>query len=293
MKYLGRKIEFCISQNYDKQKVGTFLRREKQVSARLLHSLKMEANGILCNGKPIRSIDLLHEGDILSIEIPTEKEKNTTLPLPLPLSVLYEDDDILVINKPGNIAMHETHNHQGDALSNAVAYYLQQQGKSTVFRSVGRLDKGTSGVVVCALHQYAASVLSGQIHKEYLAVVPGIFTGNGTINKPIYRPDPNKTLRDTGAEGETAITHWTSLLNTSQGNSLLHIRLETGRTHQIRVHFKSLSAPLVGDDMYGAPPDERIHRQALHCAVCRLRHPVTGENKVFFAPLPTDIKSLL
>lgn len=290
---MGRKIEFCIPKNYDGQKVGTFLRREKQVSARLLHSLKMTENGILCNGKHIRSIDLVHEGDLLSIELPEEPEENTALPLALPLSVLYEDEDILVINKPGNIAMHETHNHQGDALSNAVAYYLKRKGKPAIFRSVGRLDKGTSGVVVCALHQYAASVLSGQIQKEYMAVVPGIFEGSGTIDRPIYRPDPNKTLRAAGDHGETAITHWTALSTTAEGNSLLHIRLETGRTHQIRVHFQSLGAPLLGDDMYGASFDSRIHRQALHCAVCRLRHPVTGEAKVFTAPLPSDIKSLL
>ncbi len=290
---MGRKIEFCIPKNYDGQKVGTFLRREKQVSARLLHSLKMTENGILCNGQHIRSIDFVHEGDLLSIELPEEPEENTALPLALPLSVLYEDEDILVINKPGNIAMHETHNHQGDALSNAVAYYLKQKGKPSVFRSVGRLDKGTSGVVVCALHQYAASVLSGQIQKEYVAVVPGIFEGSGTIDQPIYRPDPNKTLRAAGDHGETAVTHWTALSTTAEGNSLLHIRLETGRTHQIRVHFQSLGAPLLGDDMYGASFDSRIHRQALHCAVCRLRHPVTGETKVFTALLPSDIKSLL
>ncbi len=290
---MGRKIEFCIPKNYDGQKVGTFLRREKQVSARLLHSLKMTENGILCNGQHIRSIDFVHEGDLLSIELPEEPEENTALPLALPLSVLYEDEDILVINKPGNIAMHETHNHQGDALSNAVAYYLKQKGKPSVFRSVGRLDKGTSGVVVCALHQYAASVLSGQIQKEYMAVVPGIFEGTGTIDRPIYRPDPNKTLRAAGDHGENAVTHWTALSTTAEGNSLLHIRLETGRTHQIRVHFQSLGAPLLGDDMYGASFDSRIHRQALHCAVCRLRHPVTGETKVFTAPLPSDIKSLL
>lgn len=290
---MGRKIEFCIPKNYDGQKVGTFLRREKQVSARLLHSLKMTENGILCNDQHIRSIDFVHEGDLLSIELPEEPEENTALPLALPLSVLYEDEDILVINKPGNIAMHETHNHQGDALSNAVAYYLKQKGKPSVFRSVGRLDKGTSGVVVCALHQYAASVLSGQIQKEYVAVVPGIFEGSGTIDRPIYRPDPNKTLRAAGDHGETAVTHWTALSTTAEGNSLLHIRLETGRTHQIRVHFQSLGAPLLGDDMYGASFDSRIHRQALHCAVCRLRHPVTEETKVFTAPLPSDIKSLL
>lgn len=289
---MARRILFTVPENYDGRKAADFLRKEAKVSARLLHTLKMHPNGILLNGAHTRSIDPIHTGDELSIELPEEQLEQTAIPVEIPLCVLYEDEDILVLNKPGNIAMHETHNHQGDALSNAVAYYLRAKGKPAVFRSVGRLDKGTSGVVVCALHAYAASVLSGNIRKEYMAVVPGILNGAGTIDRPIYRPDPNKTLRAVGESGERAITHWTALYNTSDNNTLVHIRLETGRTHQIRVHFQSLGKPLIGDDMYGAPYDARISRQALHCAVCRLTHPVTHQEMVFYAPLPSDMQSL-
>ena len=290
---LGRKIHFTIPEKYDGEKVKTYLRQEKHVSARLLHTLKVMPTGILCNNHPIRAIDSIHTNDCLSIELPEEAPEQSAKPLDIPLSILYEDEDILVINKPGNIAMHETHNHQGDALSNAVSNYLQKQGKSAAFRSVGRLDKGTSGVVVCALHAYAASILSGQIQKEYLAVVPAKLEGSGTINRCIYRPDPNKTLRAVGDTGETAITHWTALHTTPKGNTLLRIQLETGRTHQIRVHFSSLGLSLLGDDMYGAPKDSRIHRQALHCAVCRLSHPISGKPMTFYAPVPQDFSSLL
>lgn len=290
---MARKIVFTVPECYDGRKAADYLRKEAKVSARLLHTLKMQPNGILLNGTHTRSIDPIHAGDKLSIELPEEQMEQTAIPVKIPISVLYEDEDILVLNKPGNIAMHETHNHQGDALSNAVAYYLREKGKPAVFRSVGRLDKGTSGVVVCALHAYAASVLSGNIHKEYIAVVPGILDGSGTIDRPIYRPDPNKTLRAVGEIGEKAITHWTALQNTLDSNTLVHIHLETGRTHQIRVHFQSLGKPLIGDDMYGAPYDARIARQALHCAVCRFIHPVTHHQMVFSAPLPSDMQFLL
>lgn len=159
------------------------------------------------------------------------------------IDVIYEDADLLAVNKSPFLAMHPTHNHQGDTFANAVAGHLQSEGKSAVFRCVGRLDKGTSGVVVCALNRYAAARLSGNISKKYIAVVRGRFEGSGTINKPIYRPDPMKTLRACGdmPGSESAVTHWESLYSSDE-YSLLSLTLETGRTHQIRVHFASMDA---------------------------------------------------
>lgn len=212
------------------------------------------------------------------------------MPADIPLDIIYEDDDILVINKKPDIAMHESHNHRCDALSNAVAFHLMKEGKECVFRSVGRLDKGTSGIVVCALNKFSAAKLSGKIYKEYLAVAGGEFYGDGVIDKPIIRPDPMKTLRDVGVGGERAVTHWKSL-KVKDGCTLLRIHLETGRTHQIRVHFKSLGAPLVGDDMYGST-DKRLSHQALHCCFVRFTHPVTEQIMEFTAPMPDDMNKL-
>lgn len=260
-------------------------------SHRLITKLKQTPDGILLNGEHIRTIDPMSEGDILEINLPTDKKESISIPVEMPLDIIYEDDDILVLNKPAMLAVHESHNHLGDTLSNAVAFHLKKEGKPSVFRAVGRLDKGTSGLMVCALNRYAASRLSGKIKKQYLAIATGIYEGEGTIDAPIYRPDPILTVRTVDERGEKAITHWQALKNDGE-NTLLRVKLETGRTHQIRVHFASLGTPLVGDTMYGTP-DGRICHQALHCCECRFIHPVKNEEMHFFCDMPDDMKSII
>lgn len=287
---MSRKINFFIDNYYDDKKIKEFLRNHG-VSHRMTCILKNMPDGILLNGAHARTIDHLKCGDTLTLCIPEDQEQNTCTPVKLPLHILYEDEDMLILNKQAMIAMHETHNHQLDALSNAVAYHLKQRGRPAVFRAVGRLDKGTSGIVVCALNKFAAAKLSGKLYKEYLAVAAGVFTGTGTINAPIYRPDPMKTLRCVDVRGEKAVTHWEAL-QTDGVKTLLKIHLETGRTHQIRVHFAHLGTPLIGDRMYGTP-DETICHQALHCSRVKLVHPVTEANLEFTAPMPKEMQALL
>lgn len=287
---MPRKINFFIDNNYDGLKIKDYLKIH-HFSHRIITVLKREDDGILLNGEHARSIDVLRAGDKLVLSLPDDDSSSVSVPVKIPLDIIYEDDDILVIDKQAMIAMHETHNHQGDALSNAVAYHLKNEGKSAVFRAVGRLDKGTSGIVVCALNKYAASCLSGKIYKEYLAIASGVFSGDGTIDAPICRPDPMKTLRAVGVGGEKAITHWKAIKNDGQ-NTLLRIHLETGRTHQIRVHFLSLGAPLVGDRMYGQN-DDRINHQSLHCCYVRFSHPITGEQLEFSAEIPQDMAEII
>lgn len=284
-----RHIEFVIDENYNGKKVIAYLRGEAKLSARLVNSLKRVENGITLNGSHIRTVDILHVGDVLAVNIPDDNANIEAIEYPL--DVVFEDDDILVINKPAGLAMHPTHNHQGDTLANAVAAYFLSKGKNVTFRAVGRLDKGTSGLVLCALNKLAASKLSGNFRKVYYAVAKGQFCGNGTIDRPIYRPDPMKTLRAAGDEGDHAITHWESVW-TDGDNSLLRINLETGRTHQIRVHFSSVGSPLCGDDMYGSV-DKRIGRAALHCGEMTFVHPVSGEFMEFRVPFPDDFAGLL
>lgn len=254
----------------------------------MVRSLKQIRDSMLLDGEPIRTIDPLRAGAVLTLKLP--QDKSTAEPQEAEFEVLYEDDDILVINKPAGLAMHPTHNHQGDTLANAVAYYLSSKGKDAVFRVAGRLDKGTSGIVVCALHKMAAAKLNASYDKTYIAVVEGIYEGHGTINAPIIRPDPMKTLRAVGEGGEEAITHWAALGHRN-GLTTLQINLETGRTHQIRVHFAHRGTPLAGDDMYGGHTD-KIQRHALHCAKLTLTHPVTGEEMIFTAPLPEDMQNI-
>lgn len=288
---MARRLEFQIDERYESRKIRDYLKSEAKVSHRMLCILKRTPNGITVNGVHARTIDLLHAGDTLVLTLPKDEAAVTPTPTDIPIEILYMDEDLIVVNKQAGLAMHETHNHQGDALSNALAFYLAQRGEPAVFRAVGRLDKGTSGIVVCARNKYCAARLSGQIQKTYFAVAGGVFTGSGTIDAPIVRPDPNKTLRAVGEGGERAVTHWEALC-TDGKCTLLRIQLETGRTHQIRVHFAHLGAPLVGDDMYGST-DLRLSHQALHCGECRFTHPVTGEELTITAPMPDGMRALV
>lgn len=287
---MTRKLQYSIPSEYSSKRVLDFL-KHLGFSHRLITKLKQAPDGILLNGEHIRTIDPMSEGDLLEINLPTDKKECISIPVEMPLDIIYEDDDILVLNKPAMLAVHESHNHLGDTLSNAVAFHLKKEGKPSVFRAVGRLDKGTSGLMVCALNRYAASRLSGKIKKQYLAIATGIYEGEGTIDAPIYRPDPILTVRTVDGRGEKAITHWKALKSDGE-NTLLRVKLETGRTHQIRVHFASLGTPLVGDTMYGTP-DERISHQALHCCECRFIHPVKNEEMHFFCDMPDDMKKII
>lgn len=283
---MSRRLQFLIPAAYDGKKVFQFLRGEAKLSSRLLLTLKTIPDGILCNGNHIRTIDPIVRGDVLEIHLP--EETAAIEPIEMPLEILYEDEDLLILNKPPNLAMHPTHNHQGDTLANGVTAYLLKEGKPPVFKAVGRLDKCTSGVVVLALHSYAAALLSGRVEKTYLALPSGFFQGSGVIEKRIYRPDPMKTLRAVGDEGDEAITEWISLKSGREA-SLVRVFPKTGRTHQIRVHFASEGAPLQGDDMYGGS-QEYIKRAALHCESVSLLHPVTKERIFIKAPMPEDMR---
>lgn len=279
---MPRQISFAVPVEYNNRKVVHFLRGSAQLSVRLIGSLKRRDDGILLNGRHIRTIDSIETGDLITVNIPDDD----LLPEPanIPLDIIYEDSDIIAVNKSPFLAIHPTHNHQGDTLANAIAWHLEQKGCNAAFRAVGRLDKGTSGVVICALNKYAASRLTGKIKKEYLAVVQGVFEGEGTIDMPICRPNPMKTIRACGEEGDRAVTHWQAL-ESGRGLSLLRLKLETGRTHQIRTHFAYIGAPLLGDSMYGGVYPE-IGHQLLHCASAEFNHPVTGEPMKNTAPMP-------
>lgn len=286
---MPRRLTFTVTADYDGKKVAHFLRGSARFSARLVTLLKRQEDGIMLNGRPARTVDPIKEGDSLVLNLPAD----SALPEPkyYPLQILFEDEDVLVVNKPGTLAMHPSRKHQGVTLANAVARHLQNSQKESVFRAIGRLDKGTSGAVVCALNRFAAARLTGHVEKEYLALVHGEFSGEGTIDLPVYRPDAMKILRACGPEGEPALTRWSSL-GCAGGMSLLSVRLETGRTHQIRVHFSHLGAPLAGDDMYGAP-DTGLDRQMLHCCSAAFEHPVTGHRLTITAPLPPDMREFL
>ncbi len=288
---MPRIIDFEITEEYENIKIFTFLKYKRGFSTKLIRTLKNTENGILLNGKFARTVDLLKAGDKLTVSIPDDE--SAPAPAESEIDVICEDDDLLIINKSPYMAMHPTHNHQGDTLANAVASHLAKAGKSCTFRAVGRLDKGTSGLVVCALNPLAASKLNGKIKKEYLAIVKGVPEKSGTVDVPIYRPDPMKTLRACSYEKgvESAVTHW-ELIDAREDRSLIRLRLETGRTHQIRVHMAHIGHPLAGDSYYGDFLPEYGH-QLLHCERVEFTHPVTGESVDFTAPVPVEFRECM
>lgn len=281
-----RIIEFKIeSENNDRQ-IKDFL-REFGVSSALLTKLKHTENGITLNGKFARTIDRIKTGDLLKITI----ENKGKMPAPLPCSnvkIVYNNEDILVLDKPAFMPVHESRNHRGDSLANAAACYMDSEN---AFRAVYRLDKDTSGLVLIAKNELAACKLAGKIKKDYYAVCKGILTGSGTINLPIRRVSDSIIKRGVFDDGEHAVTHWQAVAN-KDNHTLLKINLETGKTHQIRVHFSHLGFPLLGDTLYGKNAD-LISRQALHCKTIYFTHPITQKSIMLDCDFPDDFKGLI
>lgn len=281
-----RIIEFKIEDKDDGKQIRDYL-REFGVSSALLTKLKNSENGILLGGRFARTIDRISAGDTLTVSIPNSGK----MPAPLidnKVESVYDDEDILILNKPEMMPVHESRNHRGDTLANAAACYMESD---TAFRAVYRLDRDTSGLVLIAKNELAASKLAGKIKKDYYAVCDGILTGSGTIDAPIRRVNDSIIKRGVFADGERAVTHWSTIKNIDN-RTLLKINLETGRTHQIRVHFSHIGHPLLGDTLYGGDTS-LITRQALHCKTICFTHPVTNKEMTIDCDFPQDFKGLI
>lgn len=285
-----RTIKYTINAEYNNRPLLHFLKGHVRLSAHIVQSLRHTCGAVMVNDSPHRLVDKVFEGDKLELSLPDK----TAMPQlwDTPLDIIFEDDDLLIVNKPSGISVHPTYNHPNGTLCNAVANYLVKNGHRNITpRAVGRLDKVTSGVMIFAKNSYTASRLNGNIQKVYTAIACGKTEKSGTVNAPIYRPDPNKTIRAVGM-GDSAVTHW-KLLGFSDNNSYLRITTETGRTHQIRVHCAYIGHPLLGDEMYGAPLTANLKRAALHCKSVSFLHPITSENLTFTADEPEDMKKEL
>ena len=278
---MGVELNFKVGETASPKTIKDYLRRECSVSAGLLTALKKEPRGILKNGDHARSIDKVYPGDVLTLTLPDDK--NEIPPVDLPITVLYEDEHVIVYDKPPFMAVHPVRGHQGDTLANAAAFYAMQKGEHYCFRAINRLDRDTSGTLLAAKNAYAAPILSETAQKVYIGVCEGELNGSFTINKPI-RLKPGHTIeRETGEGGQPAVTHCETLYS-GNGHTLIRFILETGRTHQIRVHMASIGHPLAGDDMYGGSR-ELIARQALHCSQISFLHPITHERMTVCANL--------
>ncbi|GAF23428.1 ribosomal large subunit pseudouridine synthase D [Bacillus sp. JCM 19047] len=282
LKWRVRKSEANLS-------LRAFLREEKQLSKRLLSAIKFQGGEIFLNDVPVTVRAYVKEGDHVRVCLPNEQVSSSLKPQNIALTIHYEDTDLLVVEKPAMMATIPSHDHPDHTLANAVLNYYQKQDIAATFHAVNRLDRGTSGLIMIAKHRHAHDLLSkaqqqGEVKRYYSAVVTGVPKLKGTINAPIGRKASSIIEREVRADGKPALTYYRRIAS-NQKESLLQLELQTGRTHQIRVHLQSIGFPLLGDGLYGG--DQRcFSHQALHCYQLTFTQPLTGERYVIKSPLP-------
>lgn len=275
-----RTLTYTVPENWQGTSVGGFVRGFLGLSASALKDFKYEG-GILVNGTARYANVPLKAGDILTLALPPETVDYPPEPLALP--ILYEDEDFLLADKPSGMPVHPSPGHSRDSLLNAAAYHYRQTGQHYRVRPLYRLDRDTSGLALLGKNRVAAGA---RLDKRYLAVCEGVLQGSGTVSLPIGLEEGSKIKRACG-KGQAAVTHWRALAGDGAHTFLL-LRLETGRTHQIRVHMSALGHPLAGDDLYGGSL-KRLARQALHCCALSVNCPALGMKRLFTSPPPHDL----
>lgn len=293
-------LEYVVTDDDAGMSVEQIVRQKLNVSGRMLQRLT-RSKGILLNRKTPFLKREVKAGDKVSVRVAENKPDasiaTTEIIVSLPVDILYEDDHLLIANKPAGMMVHPLKPGQKDTLVHALTALFQQRGEPAGLHPVHRLDKDTSGAILIAKssygHQLADRLLrEGGIHREYLAVVEGhLATDKGTIQAPIGRDPHHPTKRRVTRNGDDAITHY-EVEQRSKEHTQVRVWLETGRTHQIRVHFQHLGHPLVGDTMYEGSR-AGMRRQALHASRLSFSHPLTGEEVQVSAPLPSDMKRLI
>ena len=290
---MQRIIEYFISENTGAVTILDFLKREG-FSRHILSSMKNVPNTIILNGVRGFGRSVLKPGDHLMVTVPETESGKNIIRTEMDLSILYEDEDILVINKPAGMPVHPSAGNYENTLANGIAWYFAEKGEDFVYRCINRLDRDTTGALILAKNPLSAAILSvqmkkRQIRRTYLALVDGVPDVSGTIDAPIARMEGSVINREVNfLTGETAVTHYERLA-TGTRYSLMELHLETGRTHQIRVHMKYIGHPLPGDYLYNQDYS-RIQRQPLHSFQLEFIHPVTKKPILFTAPVPDDFR---
>lgn len=290
---MQRIIEYFISENTGAVTILDFLKREG-FSRHILSSMKNVPNTIILNGVRGFGRSVLKPGDHLMVTVPETESGKNIIRTEMDLSILYEDEDILVINKPAGMPVHPSAGNYENTLANGIAWYFAEKGEDFVYRCINRLDRDTTGALILAKNPLSAAILSvqmkkRQIRRTYLALVYGVPDVSGTIDAPIARMEGSVINREVNfLTGETAVTHYERLA-TGTRYSLMELHLETGRTHQIRVHMKYIGHPLPGDYLYNQDYS-RIQRQPLHSFQLEFIHPVTKKPMLFTAPVPDDFR---
>lgn len=290
---MERILTYHIDSHSAGKNITAFL-KEQGYSRHMFTHLKRTENGILKNGKWAYTSEKLLEGDVLTVHIVEESSSSQIVPVKMELVIVYEDEDILILDKAADMPIHPSINNYENTLANGLAYYFSSKGVAFTYRCINRLDRDTTGLLIIAKNMLSAAILSDMvksrnIHRVYLAVAQGETPECGIIDAPIARKENSAIERIIDFErGERAVTYYRRLAF-KNGYSLVSLKLETGRTHQIRVHMKYLGYPLPGDFLYN-PRYSRINRQALHSHRLEFDHPITKEKLIFTSPLPADMQ---
>lgn len=285
-------------QNEGKQQTLKKFLAARGVSHRLMGKIRRQKGAVLVDGKKVPFGTVLHQNEQVTLVLPEEKPVIKVAASPKPIEVLYEDANWLLVAKPAGLTSVPGPSNREDTLVNRVKYYLERNGrKNVVPHIITRLDRYTSGVVLLAKHSFAQGLIDKQVSnhefdKRYYAIVAGQVTKqHGLIEAPLKRKE-GENFQIVSPDGRQAVTEYWLKANLA-GGSLVEVKLHTGRTHQIRVHFQSKGHPLLGDELYGGPLDMGIERQALHAYHLAFNDPFTNKRLVVEAPLPSDMKSVL
>lgn len=290
---MKRTFIYKIDKEFSGYNIGIYLKEKYKYSSKLITALKKTDDGILRNNERAFTSHILNEGDVLTINIDEEPSENI-VPVKVDFNIIYEDEDVMVIDKPYGLPTHPSMDNYENSVANGIMYYFKEQGQSLAFHAVNRLDKDTSGLMMVAKNPYAHARLSDGLHtnnfkRKYKCIVHGITKKDGIIDAPIKRKEESAIERCVSPDGQRAVTKYRKIAEYN-GFSELEIELETGRTHQIRVHMSHIGHPLVGDFLYGDEERDIAKRQLLHSYYIEFVHPVTGEQMKFETENPDDMK---
>ncbi|MBR0126623.1 MAG: RluA family pseudouridine synthase [Firmicutes bacterium] len=289
------EFKHTVTKEDEGKEVRDIMRMYFDFSSRLRNKVKREKL-VFLNGEQTQGWYKVYPGDVVSVELPEEKSNFPAQPIPL--DPVFEDDDLLLLNKQPGLIVHPTKGHPLGTVANALMHYQEVHGQSWKIRFVNRLDMDTSGLLIVAKNAYCQNDLTLQMKKNhlkktYIAIVSGVIAEDeGSVDAPIGRPDPIDVRRGVMESGAPSVTHY-KVLERYPNYTLLRLNLETGRTHQIRVHMSHIGHPVLSDHLYGEEKPYIIERQALHAACLEFDHPATGEHLIIEAPLPEDMKKAI
>ena len=292
----AQRMEYVAGAQDEGKKLKSVLRGALEMSSSLISRVKLLDDGIMLNGQRAFTNAVVHSGDVVSVRIADEPSPGEVEPMEFPLDIVFEDEYIVVINKPGDMAVHPSVFLKDKCtVANAMAAYL---GEGSTFHPVNRLDRGTTGLMTVAKSAYVHELLRRRLHtgefcREYRAVVIGVpEPASGMIEMPIAREAGSVVKREISDDGDPSRTYY-EVLSVKDGRAFVRLRPFTGRTHQLRVHMAAIGHPLAGDWLYGTEDRELIARPALHSYMLSVRHPVTGESLELTAPIPPDMAALI